>query len=1226
MSGTTKPASESANETSTKDATARLSSSVDITEEQNEQSLQLIIGLGASAGGLKPLEEFFKHVNPNAGHAYIVIQHLSPDFKSLMSELLSRQTSMPVQRAEDEMIIQPNQVYLIPPRKELTIAGYTLHVDELTTHSAGGAHFPIDIFFRSLAHSAETRAVGIILSGTGSDGSRGVRAIDDAGGLVLVQDEATAQFDGMPATARATGTTSLALAPDRLAALVSDLKSNWEASQALTEQLDEKSEYDKIISKISRQTHNDFSAYRIKTLKRRIERRRLITATSNLAEYHQLLLESHEEREQLAADFLIHVTAFFRDENVWKSLLEEALPTLIQSIPLEVSIRIWVAACSTGEEAYTMAILVLEAMEALGRNSQQLKIFATDVDQTVLDRASAGVYPQSVVADIPEKYLKKYFTASGESYIVSRRLREQIIFAPHNLLSDAPFTRTHLVTCRNVLIYFRPEIQERIVSMIHFSLVPNGIALLGASESLGKLANEFKPVNEKSSIFAKIRNTKLTIAPGFANPSPKRRNMAGKPDARIRVSYPHGRALDDALQALALERNWVCLLCNSEHELMHAIGETGGLLRVAPGEVSVDAPKLVPNSLSLPLKSALNRAQRERITINHKGIKIIELDAVFDLQVIYRQTTSDSAELLIVVIKKVPQKQAHFSDLQAAADSPTAQLIHNLDYELQQTRQDLHATIEQLETTNEEQQATNEELTTANEELQSTNEELHSVNEELYTVNAEYQQKISELTEMTNDMENLLESTDIGVVFLDNTLRIRRYTPAATRSVHMVSSDIGRPFNDLSYEFEYPDLKSDLNRVLSLGEAVEREVHTNKSTYLLVRIHPYRAGSELTIGVVITFVNISELKKVEDALAQVESKYRHLFQSEMFGVLLGDLRNRAIVDANDALLSLLHYDRLDLPLLISNVYAESDQQALERSLNELQESGHTSPAPVLLKRADGMLVPVIIGRTLIDDADGNYVALVLATDQLTNKAGQRLEEKARELETVRDNLQQFAYTTSHHLYEPLRAVAGFTQIIEDEFADVLGEKGKDYLKYITDGTKQLTATIEDLLLFSRVHTHAAPVTDVDTAVLVNTILSQIERPANASPAEVEVGDLPIVVGDPIQLKQVFHAIIENAFKFSGISTPTITVKAHEADDQWQFSISDRGIGIDPAKHKSVFTMFETITTSTGESSRGVGLAVAKRIVERHHGKIWIEGSLESGTIVHFTLPVKQPNQ
>ena len=1186
---------------------------------------KLIIGLGASAGGLQPLEDFFRAVDPEAGHAYVVVQHLSPDFKSLMSELLSRQTSMAVHRVEDGMRVLANSVYLIPPRTDLTIDGEILHLADHPVSPATGAHFPIDVFFRSLAQSSGSKSIGIILSGTGSDGSRGIRAIDEAGGLVLVQDPATAQFDGMPNAARVTGTPLQLLPPDEIAMLVNGLMNEHGPRHLPPEGSTPLSEIEKILALMSSEVDNNFSSYKLKTLSRRVQRRRLITGLETLHDYYQLLEDSKEERQQLAADLLIQVTNFFRDEAAWSYLRDEALPQLIESIPAEDPLRIWVSACSTGEEAYTMAMVAREALEKAGRMSQPLKIFATDVDPEVLTRAAAGVYPQSIVADVPPDMLKKYFSADGDNYIASRRLREMIIFAPHNMLFDAPFTRTHLVSCRNALIYLQPDAQTRVISMMHFSLIPNGVLFLGASETIGSLESEFKTLDRQWCIFSKIRDSRVPIESNF-----RTRNIepaANKKWRTSQTSNPRSSTTEsitrEALQAIATERSWVCLVCDGHHNVMHTMGDSSKYLRIPQGDLTPEASRLVPDRLAMPLRASLHRAQRERKTIDHNGISCEGFDSLIDLQVIYRPTTRATPEMYIVVIATSDNKPVTDPDQENSLDKITSQQMTDLEYELHQTRENLQETIEELETTNEEQQATNEQLTAANEELQSTNEELHSVNEELYTVNAEYQQKITELTEVTNDIDNLLESTDIGVVFLDNALKIRKFTPAATRDVHLMSADIGRPFEDLSYNFDYPELNGDLRRVLSLGEAMEREVESNQSDFLLVRIHPYRAGSELTVGIVITFVNISELKRVEDALAQVETRYRHLFQSEMFGIVLGNVYERKIIDANESYLNLLQLSRTDLPLGQQSVYADSEHAKLERTLRELEISGTTPPAPVLLKKADGSFVPVIIGQTLISETDGTYVGFVLATEELSDQAGLRLQEKAHELENVRNNLQQFAYISSHQLQEPLRAVTGFTQLLSDGYEKQLDETGLSFIQSIKDGATQLSGIVEDLLLFSRVHTHAGPMEWFDLNKTVAKVLKHLSVDIKESSAKITYGTLPEIYAESAQIQQLFTSLLQNAIKFRSDELPHISISARQVDNYWEFSIQDNGVGIAAQNHERVFVMFQQLDATDAANTRGIGLAICQRIVERHYGNIWIESEADAGTTIHFRLPYRQ---
>jgi two-component system CheB/CheR fusion protein len=935
-----------------------------------------IVGIGASAGGLQPLELFFRTVDPDAGNAYVVIQHLSPDFKSLMHELLGRQTTMTVMRAKDGMAVHANCVYLIPPGFHLRLLGQHLQLERYSQTSGAGLHFPIDVFFRSLAKSAGVRSVGIILSGTGTDGSRGIRAIDEAGGLVYAQDPATAQFDGMLIAARATGIGLQSLSPDQIAHSVCALASRGEAQEVIADDVPATNDLHNILSAISNSAGVDFNVYKPSTLRRRIERRMALTGCTTPDDYFAHLQSSTDESDRLRADLLISVTSFFRDRKAWEVLSNSALPALIESVPANMPLRVWVAACSTGEEAYTMAMVVREALNAAGRQEQPFKLFATDVNKDVLDRAASGVYPSSVAADIPRALLDKYFTVDGDNYVVARPLREMIIFSRHNILTDAPFIRTHLISFRNALIYFQPPAQTRAISMMHFSLVQNGILFLGSSESVGAMESEFKAVKRHWCVYRKTRDVRLPLDHGL-NTRPVEVSGATQRSQPMLPMLAPERMLREGGDALATANDWVCLYCDGGRNLLHVLGEDKGYLRVPRGGLSTEVTRLVADELSIPLRAAMNRAQRGRKVVDHRGIRVAGVEPLVDVQVLYRPTSKTLAELFIVVLK--PSRVVEADVDKSTADVLTAQQLNELEYELAQTRENLQATIEELESTNEEQQATNEELTAANEELQSTNEELHSVNEELHTVNSEYQSKITELTEVTNDIDNLLESTDIGVVFLDNELRIRKFTPAATRDVNLLPADIGRSFDDLAYHFDYPNLNEDMRRVLALGEAVEKEVESRTSEHLLVRIHPYRAGRQLAVGIVLTFVNISDMKRIENALAQVETRYQQLFQAEMFGIMLGDLRTRQVVDANDAYLELLQLTRADLPLDLRRVYAESEHANLEQVMKKLEESGKTAPTPVLKQRLDGTPLSVIVGRTLVSESEGTYVGFVLDT-------------------------------------------------------------------------------------------------------------------------------------------------------------------------------------------------------------------------------------------------------
>ena len=1188
-----------------------------------------VAAIGASAGGLQPLEDFFRAIPTNTGIAFVVVQHLSPDFKSLMHELLCKHTSMPIVRVVDTVEPEANKIYLITPRKNMTMENGKLILTDQDLSPGHGPNFPIDMFFRSLAESHGNRAIGIILSGTGSDGSRGVRAIDEAGGLVYVQSTESAQFDGMPAAAIVTGTAHEVKPPAKIAESISDI-----ASSALhldgNSNVDERMSavYKQIIKMVAEEKGVDFRLYKPTTIARRLERRRLIAGATSLEDYLSKLQSDDQEVTSLRNDLLVSVTCFFRDEAAWKILSNSVLPALIKKTQVNETIRVWVAACATGEEAYTMAMTLREVLDSMNRHQQEVKIFATDIDEPALERAASGRYPGSIVADVPPDLMAKYFTPDGDFYQINRVIREMIIFAPHNLLEDAPFTRTHIVSCRNALIYLQGDVQKKVVRVLHFSLCNSGILFLGSSETVGDLKTEFQVLDHPSSILEKIRDVRLSPQATFharqpglstARPLPPAHTPANRtPDASSTDSL-----ISTAFSALAMENNTVYLICDEHMNMLHAVGDTRPFLSIPQGEVTNDLSRLVPKSLSVPLSTAMHRARREGNVVNYYGIPHSDNpDDLIDIQATYQAANAQSIEMYIVLLIAQPvitERTLVSDSSEEPVTGVTHQRLKDLEIELHQTRENLQTTIEELENTNETMQTTNEQLTTANEELQSTNEELHSVNEELYTVNSEHQVKINELTELNNDIDNLLESTDIGVVFLDDDLNIRKFTPAAAYSVSLQPGDIGRSFEDLSYSFDYPQLATDVRRVLSLGEAIEREAAINENDYILVRIHPYRAGNELTVGVVISFVDISELKHVEDALAQVEVRYRHLFQSDMFGIVVSNLQDRTVIDANDTFLKLIDADRSMLPLKQQSIYPENDLGNLSLAMEELHTSGTTPPTAARMVKRDGHLVPVIVSRTLISQKDGTFVEFIIDATELKQQQ-REIQLKTDEMEAVSGNLQQFAYIASHELLEPLRSLSGYSNLLADRYATQLDGDGVDYVNFILEASTRMSRVVDDLLSFSRVHTKGKRFSYVDCNTALQVAREGILKASGELEIAWDITPLPNIFADEDQLQQLFFTLLENSIKFRSDRTLALKIGAAQVDGNWQFEISDNGIGIERGDTEKVFAIFKRLHSREAYPGSGVGLAICKRIVERHNGTIWAEPNEKSGCSIFFTLP------
>ena len=829
-----------------------------------------VVGIGASAGGLNALEEFFEQMPVDSGAAFVVVQHLSPDFKSLMKELLARRTNMPIHLVTEGMRLQPNSIYLIPPGKNLILKGCNLHLLKQKRDSLH-LNFPINILFESLAKNCGQKAVGIIFSGTGSDGTKGIEAIDEAGGSTLVQDPATAEFDGMPSQAIATGIVEQILSPRKLALAIYQLTQSDTLLNSNIDSLDlyKALKLEQIIEIIAQNEQTDFSNYKISTLSRRIHRRYLMTGCTNLDEFIELLKTSAEERSILRQDLLISVTQFFRDREAWNYLKAKILPKSIARIEDGGELRCWVAACATGEEAYSLAILL---DEAIARTSKQIKfkIFATDIDRVALAKATEGIYPNTIADSIGDGHLKKYFIRKDDKLQVVSRLKEKILFAPHDLTKDVGFTKMNLVSCRNVLIYLQSELQQQVLRNLHFSLAPKGILFLGEAENLAQLTSEFIVLYRKGKIYQKKRDVRLSRS----LKSIELPHLIRSPQKPASTKSNLEPMLEKAFSNFLSKYRATCFLVDREHQLFHTFNDGIDILKIPLGKTTTDITKLVVTDLQLPLITALHRARAERSPISYQGIKVEqESTRYLHLEVVYNDDRLTDEFFCITIqqeesaLQPVPER---FN-----ADLEASQRILKLEQELQQTRENLQAVIEELEATNEEHQATNEELIASNEELQSANEELHSVNEELYTVNTEYQSKIEQLTELNNDIDNLLRSTDIGVVFLDRDLRIRKFTPAATMAINLVDADINRPLEHITHNLDCQDLIGLFkDAIATLGDTansqvIEREVIVKNNFYLLMRVHPYLSENGRLDGIVVSFIDINELKTIQTEINSV---------------------------------------------------------------------------------------------------------------------------------------------------------------------------------------------------------------------------------------------------------------------------------------------------------------------------------------------------------------------
>jgi two-component system, chemotaxis family, CheB/CheR fusion protein len=857
-----------------------------------------IVGIGASAGGLSAISTFFASLPRQVNAAFVVVQHLSPDFRSVMPDLVRQQTQLSVCEISDGMVVSANTVYVLPPAHVLTLEGDRLRLEPQTDPIRS---YPIDHFFHSLAAVAKDRAIGILLSGTGHDGTDGLQAISRAGGIALVQSSETAQFTSMVTSALPSGLVDEILSPQELADAVCGLiqfAADYTVPVAEDQSAIDPDQLQQILAILLEHEQIDFSHYKAGTLSRRILHRVTLTRCASLAEYTHLLEGSNEEQGALRQDLLIGATRFFRDPAAWDIIATEVLPQLIERLQPQQPLRIWIPACATGEEAYTMAILADEAIALSGR-AIPVKIFATDLDTHALRAASKGVYPETMTHHISPERLERYFHRQGEQFQVKRSLREMLIFAPHDLARNAGFSGMHLVSCRNVLIYMQPELQLQVLRLLHFALVPQGILFLGSSETLGDMASEFLALEQHWKIYRKRRDvvllsnalTREPFTPIFPQTNP------------LKVGQRQlDRWVNGAFQFCFANRRMTCLLVNRDNQLLHIFYNAADLLTFPVGEARLEVTEVVLPALRLPLSTGLHRAKREQQTVLYTGIKLErdDLQETATLQVGFGSPPPNDADFLIVQIEIEAAPPSTTESQAFELDTATVQQISELEYELQQTRENLQVTIEELETNNEEQQATNEELLAANEELQSTNEELQSVNEELYTVNSEYQTKIHDLTQLTNDIDNLLRSTEIGVVFLDAQLTIRKFTPAATQAINLRPSDEGRPLGHFTHNLDCPDFIDLLQQTISGQQVLQREVTVVATgDYLLMRMHPYLREDGTQDGGVLTFVNINELKQAQAELRTANLILESLFTTSPVGLSLLD-RDWRVLRVNQA--------------------------------------------------------------------------------------------------------------------------------------------------------------------------------------------------------------------------------------------------------------------------------------------------------------------------------------
>jgi chemotaxis methyl-accepting protein methylase len=839
-----------------------------------------IVGIGASAGGLEALDQFLKRIPKGSGIALVIIQHLDPTHKGILVELLQRATIMPVVQARDRMKVEPDCVYVIPPNRDMFILHGVLRL--LAPVAPRGLRLPIDFFFRSLADDRQERSIGVILSGMGSDGTLGLRAIKEKAGVVFVQSLNSAKFNGMPKSAIDAGladvTAPIEELPGRIIAYLKHAP--LVAKPDLPMESKTRSDLEKIIILLRAQTSHDFSLYKKSTIYRRIQRRMSIHQLAKLADYVRYLRETPQETELLFKELLIGVTSFFRDPAAWEQMKSVIIPALLAARPAGGVLRAWTAGCSTGEEAYSLAIVLKEALDQVKPAKRfSLQIFATDLDRDAIEKARSGIYPANIAADVSADRLDRFFVHEGQNYRVCKEIRETVVFAPQNVIMDPPFTKLDLLICRNLLIYLDHNLQKKLLPLFHYSLNPGGILFLGSAETIGAAPDLFDPIDHKARLYRRLesalRPMPVEFPPSFVPDLPDELIVSTtQPEAGIHV--PNLQAQAD--QLVLRDYCPAAVLTNDRGDIVYISGHTGKYLEPAAGKANWNIFAMAREGLRFDLTNTFRKALRQKSEVILKGLKLRTDGRVQTVNVAVRPLAEPSAlqGMVMIVFTDIaaPPEVKTMGRVAPVRTARIAELEHDLRqarHELQTTREEMQSSREELKSANEEMQSTNEELQSTNEELTTSKEEMQSMNEELQTINAEMLAKVEELTRTSNDMKNLLDSTGVATLFLDNKLNVRRFTPKITDLIKLIPGDAGRPISDIVTALNYPDLAADVREVLRTLVFIEKAVITGDGRWFLVRIMPYRTYENMIDGAVIVFIDITVSKTLEAQLRQARA-------------------------------------------------------------------------------------------------------------------------------------------------------------------------------------------------------------------------------------------------------------------------------------------------------------------------------------------------------------------
>lgn len=1198
-----------------------------------------VVGIGASAGGLQALQHFFEHMPENIGMAFVVILHLSPKHQSSAAEILQRVTKIPVVTVNNPTIIEKNRVYIIPPGKQLSISDGYLRVSALDRPL--GQHVAIDFFFRSLAEAHRERAIGIVLSGTGADGTIGLSRLKEQGGITIAQEPTDAEHDGMPRAAIATGIVDFVLPVADMPQKLQDLWNNARVIQLPpVDDPDAPSvkpvppEFEKdaeealqdILTILRTQTGHDFRHYKRATVLRRIERRMQVRGVSTLPDYRAVLKADQNEGSALLKDMLIGVTNFFRDREPFEAMERDVIPQLFTDKKPGDQVRVWVAACSTGEEAYSIAML-LGDQESRMEKPPEVQVFATDIDDEAIAIARRGSYPHSIDSDIPAPKLREYFVKDASCYRIKKAIRDNVLFASHNLLRDPPFSKLDLITCRNLLIYLNREMQSQVLEMFHFALNPGGFLFLGSSESAEAASHLFAPVDKKNRIYrAKALSRSMRYAPAMPFAGAVRAANQG-----VLAPTPTTRKFSfaEVHQRVLAQYAPPSVIVNQESNIVHMSDRAGRFLRHIGGEPSRNLVSLVYPELRLELRTALFQAMQSGKSVEARRVQLKRDDRNFYVNMTARPFHDDEAgaDFVLVLFDEVEEAIEH--DLQAPPGPQGDKrntVLTQLEEELQRTKEQLQETMEHSETSNEELKASNEELQAINEELRSateeletSKEELQSVNEELVTVNYELKVKVEETSKVNDDLNNLIASTDIATVFVDRGMRIKRFTPRATDIFNIIPSDIDRSLLDITHRLDYEKLADDVAEAFDSLRQVEREVCSTDGRIYIARLLPYRTTEDRIDGAILTFFDITARRHAEEKLSAGEERMRLVAESTKdYAIITCDTEGR-ITSFNKGAERIFGFAEQEvLGEMIDIVFTPEDREqgVPEEERRLAREEGRAEDERWHFRKdgtrlfCSGVMTPLL-------DGDRFYGYAKIARDQTSqvkaligHRSFANQEEIARAEAQVANALRdEFLAIMSHELRHPLNLIhinAELLARLPEVRNSPLGSKATGVIQNSVLGQAKI---IDDLLDLSRVKTGklTLSISDVDLSATVNSIASVIQADPAAAELKIEVvaPQAPLVIrADLVRVEQIVLNLLNNAVKFTQPGGH-ITVRLSQEENTARLDVIDDGKGMSPEFVPSAFDMFGQAApvTTRSKGGLGIGLALVRQITELHGGRV-----------------------